>query len=119
MMLPLAGGEAWLRDGAASASAAEGYSAPIRVIGIISATARSLGAGSCRASSVWTTSTAWFRASRLSYKFQKFVGHLAIPPGLTSSRESSLADLGGRGWPSYRLAAASSRMGPNRSPTHP
>src|SRR5262249_46182413 len=45
MMSPLEGGDAWPGDAAASASAAEGYSAPIRVIGIISATAHSLGAG--------------------------------------------------------------------------
>src|SRR5262245_13831468 len=45
MMSPLEGGDAWPGDAAASASAVDDYSAPIRVIGIISATARSLGAG--------------------------------------------------------------------------
>jgi len=39
---PLAGGDAWPGDSAVNASAAEGYSAQIRVIGVISATARSL-----------------------------------------------------------------------------
>src|SRR4029434_7189841 len=39
---PLAGGDAWPGDAAASASAAESYSAPIRVICATSATARSL-----------------------------------------------------------------------------
>src|SRR5262245_11957778 len=39
---PLAGGDAWPRDAAASASAAESYSAPIRAICATSATALSL-----------------------------------------------------------------------------
>src|SRR5689334_12340241 len=39
---PLAGGDAWPGDSAVNASAAEGYSAQIRVIGVISATTRSL-----------------------------------------------------------------------------
>src|SRR5215469_16929141 len=45
MMCPLAGGDAWPGDAAASASAVEDYSVLIRVIGAISATARSLTAG--------------------------------------------------------------------------
>jgi len=39
---PLAGGDAWPGDSAVNASAAGGYSDPIRVVGVISATARSL-----------------------------------------------------------------------------
>ena len=39
---PLGGGDAWLGDNAVNASVAEGYSVQIPVIGVISATARSL-----------------------------------------------------------------------------
>src|SRR5262245_35975278 len=42
MIAPLTGGDAWPGDSAVNASAAEGYSVQIRVIGVISATARSL-----------------------------------------------------------------------------
>jgi hypothetical protein len=53
---PLAGGDAWPGDAAASASAAESYSAPIRVICATSAIVRSL---ACRAARKAASQARW------------------------------------------------------------